>query len=275
MTTFRDKLRAAWERSGSLLCVGLDPEPSSIPIDDIAQFNRELIGATGDLVCAYKPNVAFYEALGPERGYAILRDTLAAMPEHVIKLADAKRGDVEHTARAYVRAFFDDLGFDAVTVSPYLGDDSVAPWLERPDKGAFILCRTSNPGAPDLQDLPVATERGERPLYEVVAERARDWAVHGNGGLVVGATYPEEMRRIRVLCSEMPFLVPGVGAQHGSLAEAVRAGLDAGGAGILVNASRAVTYASKSSDFADAARQVALRLRDEINAEREALTARR
>jgi orotidine-5'-phosphate decarboxylase len=216
-------------------------------------------------VCAYKPNVAFYEALGPERGYAALRETLAAIPSHIIRLADAKRGDVEHTARAYVRAFFDDLGFDAVTVSPYLGGDSVAPWLEREDHGAFILSRTSNPGAPDLQNARVATDGGSRPLYEVVAEYARGWDQHRNAGLVAGATYPQEMMRLRELCPEMPFLVPGIGAQAGSLEAAVRAGLDARGRGLLVNASRGITYASRGADFAAAARREALRLRDEIN----------
>jgi len=266
---FRDKLDAAWERSGSLLCVGLDPEPSLMPDgfgpDDVARFNRAIIEATSDLVCAYKPNVAFYEGLGPERGYAALRETLAAMPPHVIKLADAKRGDVEHTARAYVRALYDDLGFDASTVNPYLGADSVEPWIERPEKAAFIVCRTSNPGAPDLQDLQVQTEAAPRPLYEVVAERAKSWDRRGNVGLVVGATYPAEMRRLRELCPDMPILVPGIGAQAGSLEDAVRAGLDARGRGLVVSASRGVTYASRGGDFAEAARREALRLRDEIN----------
>ena len=266
---FRDKLDAAWERSGSLLCVGLDPEPSLMPDgfgpDDVARFNRAIIEATSDLVCAYKPNVAFYEGLGPERGYAALRETLAAMPPHVIKLADAKRGDVEHTARAYVRALYDDLGFDASTVNPYLGADSVEPWIERPEKAAFIVCRTSNPGAPDLQDLQVQTEAGLHPLYQVVAGRAQSWDRHGNVGLVVGATYPAEMRRLRDLCPDMPILVPGIGAQAGSLEDAVRAGLDARGRGLVVSASRGVTYASRGGDFAEAARREALRLRDEIN----------
>ncbi len=271
---FRTKLEAAWERSGSLLCVGLDPDPAQMAIADVAAFNIAIVEATADLVCAFKPNVAFYEALGPERGYEALRRILAAMPPHVIKLADAKRGDVEHTARAYVRAFYDDLGFDAVTVSPYLGHDSVAPWLERPEKGAFVLCRTSNPGAGDLQDLAVQTEGGARPLYEVVAGRVRAWDRHGNAGLVVGATYPEEMRRVRALCPGMPFLAPGVGAQQGSLAATVSAGLDARGAGLLVNASRGGTYASKGADFAQAARAAAQALRDEINAVRDTVAAR-
>lgn len=237
-------------------------------IPDVAAFNRAIIEATSDLVCAYKPNVAFYEAMGPERGYAALRQTLAVIPPHVITLADAKRGDVEHTARAYARAFYDDLGFDAITVNPYLGMDSIGPWMERPDRGAFIVCRTSNPGAPDLQDLRVETEGGKRRLYEVVAERAKTWDRHRNVGLVVGATYPAEMRRIRELCPEAPFLAPGIGAQQGALAGAVRAGIDAGGAGLLVSASRGVTYASKDADFAQSARREAIRLRDEINRER-------
>jgi orotidine-5'-phosphate decarboxylase len=266
--TFRAKLEAAWERSGSLLCIGLDPDPSAMPLEDVAAFNIAIIEATSDLVCAYKPNVAFYEALGPERGYAALRKTLAAVPPHVITLADAKRGDVEHTARAYVRALFDDLGFDAATVNPYLGADSVTPWVERPEHGAFVVCRTSNPGAPDFQDVPVDADGARRPLFELVAERASAWSRHRNVGLVAGATYPEEMAGLRTLQPDMPFLVPGVGAQGGSLAAAVRAGVDASGRGLLVSASRGVTYASRGSDFADAARREALRLRDEINAVR-------
>jgi orotidine-5'-phosphate decarboxylase len=272
-TTFRQKLDAAWERSGSLLCIGLDPDPARMAIGDVAAFNVAIVEATADLVCAYKPNVAFYEALGPERGYAALRKTLAVVPPHVVTLADAKRGDVEHTARAYAHAIFDELGFDSATVSPYLGADSVEPWIERPEKGAFVVCRTSNPGAPDLQDLQVQSDAGPRPLYEVVAERARAWDRHGNVGLVVGATYPGELKRLRELCPDLPVLVPGIGAQQGSLADAVRAGLDARGRGVLISASRGVTYASRHADFAQAARREAMRLRDEINREREATLA--
>lgn len=273
--TFREKLDAAWERSGSLLCIGLDPDPALMAIEDVAAFNIAIIEATSELVCAYKPNVAFYEALGPERGYAALRRTLAAMPDHVIKLVDAKRGDVTNTARAYVTALFDDLGFDASTVNPYVGHDSTEPWIERADKAAFILCRTSNPGAADLQDLQVATEGGTRPLYEVVAEKAREWDRHGNVGLVVGATYPGEMRRIRELCPDMPFLVPGIGAQQGELAASVQAGIDARGRGLIMSASRGVTYASKGADFAEAARREAMRLRDAINDVRASIAASR
>jgi orotidine-5'-phosphate decarboxylase len=252
------------------LCIGLDPDPALMPdgysADDVAAFNIAIIEATSHLVCAYKPNVAFYEALGPERGYAALRKTLAAIPPHIITLADAKRGDVEHTARAYVQALFDDLGFDAATINPYLGFDSVEPWIERPDKAAIIVCRTSNPGAPDFQDLQVQTDAGTQPLYEVVAQRAKSWDRHGNVGLVVGATYPDEMKRLRALCPDTTFLVPGIGAQQGSLEAAVRAGIDARGRGLMVSASRAVTYASNGEDFAIAARAVATQLNDEIRA---------
>jgi orotidine-5'-phosphate decarboxylase len=241
----------------------------------VAAFNIAIVEATSDLVCAYKPNVAFYEALGPERGYAALRKILAAMPPHVIKLADAKRGDVTNTARAYARALFDDLGFDASTVNPYVGYDSTEPWIARPEKAAFILCRTSNPGAADLQDLQVNAEGGTMTLYEAVALKARSWNKNDNVGLVVGATYPGEMQRIRELCPDLPFLVPGIGPQSGELAASVRAGIDARGRGMLISASRGVTYASQGRDFEEAARREALRLRDEINAERTSIASAR
>ncbi|MEX2225764.1 MAG: orotidine-5'-phosphate decarboxylase [Dehalococcoidia bacterium] len=273
--TFRAKLEAAWARSDSLLCIGLDPDPALMALDDVAAFNIAIVEATSDLVCAYKPNVAFYEALGPEKGYAALRKIVAAIPSHVITLADAKRGDVTNTARAYAKAVFDELGFDACTVNPYVGYDSTEPWIERPEKAAFVLCRTSNPGAADLQDLQVQSDGGAMPLYEAVALKARSWDKHANVGLVVGATYPGEMQRIRELCPEMPFLVPGIGAQSGELAASVRAGVDARGRGLLISASRGVTYASRGSDFADAARREAVRLRDAINAERAAIAAAR
>jgi orotidine-5'-phosphate decarboxylase len=271
--TFREKLEAATARNGSLLCVGLDPDPARLPVDDVGEFNRAIVEATADLVCAYKPNLAFYEALG-EEGYAALRKTLEAIPPHIPTIADGKRGDIGNTARAYARAVFDVLGFDAVTVNPYLGGDSLEPFIEREDRGVFVLCRTSNPGAADIQDLAVASDGGSRPLYEVLAELARDWNTRGNVGLVTGATYPEELRRVRELCPEMVLLVPGVGAQAGDLAAAVRGGVDARGGGMLVNASRGVLYASKGADFAEAAREAARALRDEIEQHRQATPAR-
>ncbi len=265
--TFREKLTNAAQANRSLLCIGLDPDPARLPISDATTFLRAIVEATSDLVCAYKPNMAFYERMG-EAGYATLRAVLEAIPDHIPVIGDAKRGDVPHTAQAYAEALFDELGFDAVTVNPYLGGDSVAPFLERADRGVFIVCRNSNPGAGELQDLPVVAEEGSRPLYEVVAKLAQGWNSRGNVGLVVGATYPNELRRLRELCPELPFLLPGIGSQEGDLAQAVRAGLDASGGGIIVSASRSVLYASSGSDFAPAARRAAETLRDAIEEQR-------
>ena len=267
---FFDKLERAAQRNGSLLCVGLDPDPAQMPVSDVAVFNRAIIEATAELVCAYKPNLAFYEALG-ERGLAALRDTLAAIPPDIPVIADGKRSDIGNTARAYARALFDELGVDAATVNPYLGGDAVEPFLEREEKAAFILCRTSNPGARDLQDLLVSAPGGgeARPLFEMVAEMARRWNSRGNVGLVVGATYPEELRRVRRLCPEMTFLVPGVGAQGGDVAAVMGNGLDRAGRGLIINVSRQVLYASREKDFAVAAARAARQLRDEIARERE------
>ena len=203
-------------------------------------------------MCAYKPNLAFYEQYG-EEGHSALRRILAAIPEHIPVIADAKRGDIGHTAEAYARAIFDELGFDASTVNPYGGRDTVEPFTSYEEKGVFVWCRSSNPGAADIQDLPVGSDG--TPLYQVVAKLAKEWNTNGNVGLVCGATYPEQLAVLRGLCPEMPFLVPGVGAQAGELEASVRAGVDAGGAGIIVNASRAVIYASTGDDVAEAARQ--------------------
>jgi orotidine-5'-phosphate decarboxylase len=267
---FFDKLERAAQRNGSLLCVGLDPDPAQMPVSDVAAFNRAIIEATAEFVCAYKPNLAFYEALG-ERGLAALRETLAAIPPDIPVIADGKRNDIGNTARAYARALFDELGVDAATVNPYLGGDAVEPFLEREEKAAFILCRTSNPGARDLQDLLVTPPGGgeARPLFEMVAEMARRWNSRGNVGLVVGATYPEELRRVRRLCPEMTFLVPGVGAQGGDVAAVIGNGLDKAGRGLIINVSRQVLYASREKDFAVAAARAARQLRDEIARERE------
>jgi orotidine-5'-phosphate decarboxylase len=267
---FFDKLERAAQRNGSLLCVGLDPDPAQMPVSDVAAFNRAIIEATAEFVCAYKPNLAFYEALG-ERGLAALRDTLAAIPPEIPVIADGKRNDIGNTAKAYARALFDELGVDAATVNPYLGGDAVEPFLEREEKAAFILCRTSNPGARDLQDLLVTAPGGgeARPLFEMVAEMARRWNSRGNVGLVVGATYPEELARVRRLCPEMTFLVPGVGVQGGDVAAVIGNGLDKAGRGLIINVSRQVLYASREKDFAVAAAGAARQLRDEIARERE------
>jgi len=274
---FFAKLREAIQRNDSFLCVGLDPDPARLPERDVAAFNRAIVEATADLVCVYKPNLAFYEALGP-RGMEVLHQTVEAIPEDIPVIGDAKRGDISSTAKAYARALFDVYGFDAATVNPYLGDDALAPFLERADKGVFVLCRTSNPSARALQDLLVVRGPQEqpRPLYLEVAAQARDWnAQHGNVGLVVGATHPEELGRIRQLCPDMTFLLPGVGAQGADVAAVVRNALDEGGGGFIIASSRQILYASSGRDYAQAARRAAQALRDEINRQREVALASR
>jgi orotidine-5'-phosphate decarboxylase len=270
---FVDKLTAAVRRNDSLLCVGLDPDPALMPVQDIAEFNRAIIDATMDLVCCYKPNLAFYEARGAE-GWDALRQTLAAIPSHIPVIADAKRGDIGNTSAAYAYAIFDVLGCDAMTVNAYGGHDAVAPFLEYEDRGVIIWCRSSNPSAGDLQDLEVEYQGAKRPLWQVVAICAREWNEAENVGIVIGATYPSQLAEARRLCPDMPILVPGVGAQDGSLADSVRAGLDARGEGAIINVSRAVLYASRDSDYALAARSAATRLREEINRHRKGLVAR-
>jgi orotidine-5'-phosphate decarboxylase len=269
--SFQEKLAATAAANRSLLCVGLDPDPEKLPLSDVAAFNREIIEATKDLVCAYKPNLGFYEAMGAN-GFAALAQTIKDIPVGIPVLGDAKRGDVPNTAAAYASAMYDVWGFDAVTVSPYLGFDAVEPFL-RPGKTVFLLCRTSNPGAGDFQDLPAGA--AGLPLYQVVAQQAAERNRDGNLALVVGATYPEEARAIRKLAPELTILVPGLGPQGGELEAAVAANLDRRGAGALFNASRQVLYASSGKDFAEAARKVALALRDAINAVRDEQVVRR
>ena len=258
---FADKLFTARQRNGSLLCIGLDPDPELMPKVTLLEFNKAIVDATADLVCAYKPNLAFYEALGID-GHKLLQKTIEHIPSHIPIIGDAKRGDIGNTAKAYAEALFVTFGFDAATVSPYLGFDSVEPFAAYRDKGVFILCRTSNPGAVDFQDLVDA--RGT-PLYETVARKAQEWDVHGNIGLVVGATYPEELKRIRELCPKMLMLIPGIGAQGGDLASAVKYGADTRGEKAIIAVSRQVLYASRGGDFAEAARRSAQELRDRIN----------
>jgi orotidine-5'-phosphate decarboxylase len=258
---FTDKLLAASRRNKSLLCVGLDPDPELMPKVGLLEFNKAIIDTTADLVCAYKPNLAFYEALGIG-GLEVLQKTIEYIPDHIPIIGDGKRGDIGNTARAYAKALFVTFGFDAATVSPYLGLDSVEPFIEYNEKGIFILCRTSNPGAVDFQSLVDA--RG-KPLYEVVAQKAKEWNVHGNIGLVVGATYIEELKAIRQLCPEMPLLIPGIGAQGGDLASTVKYGIDAQGGNAIIAVSRQILYASQGKDFAQAAWHNAQELRDNIN----------
>jgi len=231
-----------------------------MPGVDVPQFNKAIIEATSDLVCAYKPNLAFYEALGTE-GMAILEKTVKCIPGDIPVIGDAKRGDIGNTARAYARALFSVLGFDAATVNPYLGFDSIEPFINYQDKGVFILCRTSNRGAKDFQNL----HTNGLPLYEAVAQKAKEWNIYGNIGLVVGATYLEDLKRVRSICPEMPLLIPGIGAQGGDLASAVGYGVDARGEKAIINVSRQILYASKEKDFAQAARNMAEKIRKQLN----------
>ena len=264
---FVDKLRRRWTEKNTLLCIGLDPDPERLPEsvrtlpNAIFEFNRAIIDATADLVCAYKPQVAHYSACGAE---AQLVATIEYLREHypdVGVLLDAKRGDIGSTAEMYAREAFDRYGADAVTVNPYMGVDAIEPFLARKDKGVVVLCRTSNPGARTFQDLIVDGQ----PLYLRVAEEAvLRWNQHKNVLLVVGATYPAELRQLRAIAGDVPFLVPGVGAQGASVQDAIQ-GQDSEGAGLLISTSRAVLYASAGADFAEAARRVAQRLKDEIN----------
>lgn len=264
---FVEKLLTASRGNKSLLCIGLDPDPGRMPISDVFQFNREIIDATADLVCAYKPNLAFYEALGIE-GLRALEKTVAHVPHGIPVIGDAKRGDIASSAEAYARALFETFGFDAATVNPYLGYDSLAPFMGYGDKGVFILCKTSNVGAADFQDSLCSesvTTTGSRPLFELVALKAKEWNTRGNVGLVVGATYPQVLARIRQICPDMPLLIPGIGAQGGDLEAAVRWGVDENGEKAIISCSRQVIYASQEKDFALAARREAIRLRDQIN----------
>lgn len=259
--TFLDKLLAASKKNKSLLCVGLDPDPELMPKVSLIDFNKAIIDATADLVCAYKPNLAFYEVLGIE-GIKALHKTVEYVPSHIPVIGDGKRCDIGNTARAYAKALFEVFDFDATTVNPYLGFDSVEPFIGYEDKGVFLLCRTSNQGAADFQSI---IDADGVPLYERVALKAEEWNVKGNIGLVVGATYPEELKQVRKLCPEMPLLIPGIGAQGGDLAVAVRHGIDSRGERAIIVTSRQVLYASKGKDFAEAARRSAQELRDKIN----------
>lgn len=259
--TFFQRLEQSIARTGSRLCIGLDPDPARLPVPDVAVFLREVIAATADIACCYKPNMAFFEAMGDE-GFGVLRAAMRAMPTGTLVIGDAKRGDIGNTAAAYAHALFEVYGFDGVTVNPYGGQDSVQPFLQYADRGVYVWCRGSNPGAVDLQDRLVQDDNGEmRPLYELVALRARDWDTVGNVGLVVGATVPEQIARLRALCPDVPFLLPGVGAQGAAIEEAVR---DAAGGGFVINASRGVLYAGSGPEYAALARREAIRLRDAI-----------
>lgn len=275
--TFIEKLEACWQRD-NFVCVGLDADYDRLPEvikagrsveDALFHFNREIIDATHDLVCAYKPNAAFYEAQG-EAGLRALISTVRYVREVyplVPVILDAKRADIDSTNLGYAQSAFDYLGVDAITVHPYLGREALAPFLARKEKGIIVLVKTSNPGAGEFQDLPVGPQ--QEPLYTIVARHvAQDWNSNGNCAIVVGATYPDELRRARSLVGDMPILIPGIGAQGGEVAATVKAGLDSRGWGMIISASRSIIFASKGSDFAVASRTATELLWAEINRNR-------
>lgn len=270
--TFIEQLGAAWAANDSMLCVGLDPDLARMPAalqgkpDGIYQFCKAIVDSTADLACAFKPQIAYFAALRAEDQLeALCRHIRTTYPE-VPLILDAKRGDIGATAEQYAREAFERYDANAVTVNPYMGFDSVAPYLERADRGTIVLCRTSNPGGSDLQFL----ETGGMPLYlhvaRLVAER---WNTNGQCALVVGATFPQELAKVRAVVGEMPLLVPGIGAQGGDVEATVGAGLSAAGTGMMINSSRAILYApadaATNEDFAQAARRVARDTREAIN----------
>ncbi len=269
--SFMQSLQQAWTRNNSLVCVGLDPEPAKFPAhlrgrpDAVFEFCRAIVDATADLVCTFKPQIAHFAALRAEDALERLIAHIHDQHPGVPVILDAKRGDIGSTAQHYVSEAFDRYQADAVTLNPYLGRDSVQPFLDRADKGVILLCHTSNPGAADLQDLDV----GGMPLYQHVAQIvARDWNSHGNCALVTGATWPEQLGEVRALVGEMPLLVPGIGAQGGDVEAVVRNGRSSNGSGLLISSSRAILYAGNGEGFADAARTATRELRDMINRHR-------
>lgn len=272
--TFIQMLQAAQQRNGSMLCVGLDPEPSRFPAalrgdaSRIYDFCAGICDATADLVIAFKPQIAYFAAHRAEDQLERLMRHLRANHPHVPVILDAKRGDIGSTAEQYAKEAFERYGADAVTLSPFMGFDSVQPYLRFEGKGAFLLCRTSNPGGDDLQNQRLASVEGQPLLYEHVARLAQGpWNLNGQLGLVVGATYPAEIERVRAIAPTLPLLIPGVGAQGGDAVATVRAGWRAD-APIVVNSSRAILYASPGDDYAQAARREALKTREVLQAAR-------
>ncbi|MDR1708846.1 MAG: orotidine-5'-phosphate decarboxylase [Candidatus Accumulibacter sp.] len=266
---FIQMLSAAWRKNDSLLCVGLDPDPAKFPAslkgraEAILEFCTAIVDATADLVCAFKPQIAYFAAHRAEDKLEALIAHIHARHPGIPVILDAKRGDIGSTAEQYAKEVFGRYGADAVTASPYMGRDSVEPYLAWADKGVILLCRTSNPGGSDLQFLDVG---GGKKLYERVAELvAGPWNTTGQCALVVGATFPGEIARVRQIVGEMPLLVPGIGAQGGDVEATVRAGRTPGGAGLMLNSSRAILYAGHGEDYAQAARRAASETRDLIN----------
>ena len=272
--TFIDKLRSRWRKADTLLCVGLDPDPARFPeafVDDddaLFSFCRDIVDATAAYACAFKPQIAYFAAHnGGEAALQRLMAHIAAAHPDVPVVLDAKRGDIGSTAQQYAVEAFDRFGADAVTLNPYMGRDSAEPFLRRGDRGCVFLCHTSNPGARDFQELTVGDgSGGSEPLYQRIARTiAGSWNDAGNCALVVGATFPEELKVIRGIVGDMPLLIPGVGAQGGDVEAVVRNGATADGTGLMINSSRGILYASSGADYAEAAADAARALRDTVN----------
>ncbi len=267
--SYSAQLKSRWQAANSLLCVGIDPEPGRFPAplandaDRVFAFGKAIVDATAEFACAFKPQIAHFAAQGAEDALERLIAHIHSAHPGIPVILDAKRGDIGSTAQNYAREAFDRYRADAVTANPYLGSDSLAPYLERADKGVVVLCRTSNPGAADLQDLDV----NGRPLYQRVAEKAaRDWNANGNLSLVVGATWPEQLGEVRAIVGgDVPLLVPGIGAQGGDVEAVLKHGLNADRTGLVISSSRAILYASSNADFAEAAARVARETRDLVN----------
>ena len=269
---FTESLTAAWEKNNSLLCVGLDPDPAKFPAhlkgrpNATFEFCQTIADATADLVCCFKPQIAYFAAQRAEDELEALIAHIHAKHPGIPVILDAKRGDIGSTAEQYAVEIFERYGADAITVSPYLGRDSIDPYLAYPGKGVILLCRTSNPGGSDLQALDVGTPEQPEKLYERVARLvASEWNTSGQCALVVGATFPAEIARVREIVGDMPLLVPGVGAQGGDVQATLEAGRTAKGSGLMINSSRAILYASKGEDYAQAARRVAQETSATIN----------
>jgi orotidine-5'-phosphate decarboxylase len=265
---FMEKLKTRWQSANSLLCVGLDPDMEKIPYhirvmnNPIFEFNKDIIDSTHDLVCAYKPQIAYYSAFGAEHELELTIEYILKKYPDIPVILDAKRGDIGATAKMYAMEAFDRYRADAVTVNPYMGGDTLAPFIDRKDKGVIILCRTSNPGAIDLQDI----ESDHEKIYRIIAKRAsKEWNYNKNIMLVVGATYPAELAEIRAIVEDIPLLVPGIGAQGGDVEKAVKNGITLEKTGMVINSSRGIIFAGSGKDYTDAVRKAAITLRDEIN----------
>jgi orotidine-5'-phosphate decarboxylase len=265
---FKQKLLNIVQKNNSLLCVGLDIDQEKLPkflfkssSNPFLTFNKSIIDATKDLVCAYKLNMAFYEIFGKEY-FDLLEKTVDYIPKDIVVILDGKRNDIGNTARKYAQTLFDTLKADAVTVNPYLGKDGITPFLEYKDKCSFILCRTSNESAVDFQDLQISSI----PLYQIVAKKIKDWNVNDNCGAVVGATYPDELKNIRkILGEDIPLLIPGIGKQGGDVKKTIIHGTNNKGEMAIINSSRGIIFAGNDENFAEVSSYAALSLRDEIN----------